>query len=268
MSKSRQDEKQNLTILEIAQQIEKELKRSSSNSLDQDLIFPMEIDDELDSNELDDSSLSAVEQDAKNRVIYQEDTELDDSSSPHAAQDTAEHTTPQNAVREYKQTTCDYDVLPWSIDNATLSPYQGNYNPRLFWGDDITPAPPRNNTPLHLPGYFFSPHQGSYTPPSTSYTEQDSRDISDQSNDQNTKEEKEAEKNLLSNMPETEDQKITKASKPKSGLTEALKKAGTLQKTRKIATPATTITPQRGLAESLLDKTSEAKKDSKCCNIL
>jgi len=65
MSKPRQDEKQNLTILEIAQQIEKELRRSSPNSSNQDLMFPMEIDDELDSNELDDSSLSAVAQDAK-----------------------------------------------------------------------------------------------------------------------------------------------------------------------------------------------------------
>ncbi len=77
---------------------------------------------------------------------------------------------------------------------------------------------------------FFPLYQDRNTPSSTSDTEYDSGDNSDQSNNQNTKEEKEAEKNLLSNISETEDQKITKASKPKSRLTEALKKAGTLEK--------------------------------------
>ena len=258
----------------------------------QNLMFRMDMRD----SELNDSSLSAVAQDAKNHEIYQEDAELNNFSLPPAAQDTAEHATYQNAIREYKQTTCDYDVLPWNkstptisanwnIDIATLSPYQGNYNPFSFLGDDITPIPPWNNALPRLPGYFFSLHQDSHTHSSISYTEYDSRDTSDQSSDQNTKEEKEAEKNSFFNVPKTKEEGIPKNSKSKSEFTKALEKSGilgkrmlqdsksriglaeALEKGLEI-TPATKIIPQRDLTEPLLDKTSEAKKDSKCCNIL
>ena len=258
----------------------------------QNLMFHMDMSD----GESSDSSLSGVAQDVTSYAIRQEDAELNNFSLPPAAQDTAEHATHQNAIREYKQTTCDYYVLPWNksthtisansnIGSATLSPYQGNYNPFFILGRRHHSYTTLEQRSPSFIGLFFSLHQDSHTPSPTSYTEHDSRDNSDQSNDQNTKEEKEAEKNSFSNAPKTKEEVIPQNSKSKSELTKALEKSdilekGVLQDSKSKSGPAEPLekrletTPshnpesQRDLTEPLLDKTSEAKKDSKCCNIL